>query len=93
MLGKMASNRILLGMRAEFNNSGTLASAVSFRFTLEPLCSLKQPARHLTPDLGFFHLARFSAADFGPSAIPDHLPQLIDFFWNGTDPIDAATAM
>jgi len=80
-------------MRAEFNNDGPLASAVSFRFRLELLCSLKQSARHLTPDLGIFHLARFSAADFGPSAIPDHLPQLIDFFWNDTDPIDAATAM
>ena len=92
-VGQNGFHRILPGMRAEFNNNGTPASAVSLRFTLELLCSLKQSARHRTPELGFFHLARFSAADFGPSAIPDHLPQLIDFFWNSTDPIDAATAM
>ena len=91
--GQTGLHRILPGVRAVFNNNGTPASAVSLRFTLELLYGLKQPARHLSPDLGIFHHARFSAADFGPPAHPDHLPQLIDFFWKDTEPIGAATAM
>ena len=45
------------------------------------------------PILEDFHLARFSATDFGASTHPDHLPQLFDFFWNDSECIVASRAM
>ena len=90
MLGGIGFHWFLSGMHAEFKNNNTLALAVSCQFTLELLCCLKQPARHHTPDLGIFHLARFSAADFCLTAGPEYLPQLIDFFEKESGPIVGA---
>ena len=93
MLDKLVVHWILRGMHAEFNSNGTLASAVSCRFTLELLCCLKQLAHRHSPELEIFHLARFSAADFCLATGSEYLPQLIDFFENDMGTIVGVTAL